>query len=60
MMNILAAVYFALHFSFAVIMSEINPTVHNSITTRYFPDKCFLAKFVKLFMNLLSLNGKKL
>ena len=34
-MNILAAVHFALYFSFAVIMSEINPTDHKSIIARH-------------------------
>ena len=36
MMNILAAVHFAKYFSFAVIMSEINPTDHKMITACHF------------------------
>ena len=32
----LAAVHFAKYFSFAVIMSEINPTDHKTITARHF------------------------
>ena len=43
MMNNLAAVHCALYFSFkfAVIMSEINPTHHRSITARHFSDEDF-------------------
>ena len=41
MMNILAAVHFAWYFSFAVIMSEIHPTDHDSITARNFPEEGF-------------------
>ena len=37
MMNILAAVQIARYFSFAVIMSEINPTNHKSLRARHFP-----------------------
>ena len=37
MMNILAAVQIAGYFSFAVIMTEINPTDHKSITAHHFP-----------------------
>ena len=41
MMNILAAVHFALYISFAVITSEINPTDHKSVISRHFPDEDF-------------------
>ena len=41
MMTILAAVRFVLYFSFAVIMSEIHPTDHKSITAHHFPDEGF-------------------
>ena len=37
MTSILAAIHFAKYFSFAVIMSEIHPTDHKSITARHFP-----------------------
>ena len=37
MMNILAAVHCAKYFSFAVNISEINPTDHKSITAPHFP-----------------------
>ena len=38
MMNILAAVHFAWYFSFAVIMSDIHPTDHKSITAHNFSE----------------------
>ena len=41
MMNILAAVYFAEYFLFAVIMSEIHPADHKSIIARNFPEEGF-------------------
>ena len=41
MMTILAAVHFVRYFSFAVIMSEIHPTDHKSITARNFPEEDF-------------------
>ena len=41
MMNILAAVHFALYISFALITSEINPTDHKSVIARHFPDEDF-------------------
>ena len=37
----LPAVHFAWYFSFAVIMSEIHPTDHDSITARNFPEEGF-------------------
>ena len=56
---ILATVHFALYFSFAVIISEINPTESVVLITRVSQLALFLMKFsVKPFMNWLSLKEK--
>ena len=41
MMNILSAVHSVSYFSFAVTMSEINPTDHKSISAPLFPNEGF-------------------
>ena len=46
MINILATVHFAQYFSFAVIMSEINPTDHTSIIASILLIKIFVKQFV--------------
>ena len=58
MMNILAAVHFVQYFSFAVIMSEIKPTAHKSITARHFPDEdfCEADRSLKEIIRWLTLN----
>ena len=46
MMNILAAIHFAQYFSFAVIISGINPTDHKS-TAHHFPHKDFCEAYLE-------------
>ena len=41
MINILTDIHFASYFSFEVIISEINPTDHTSITASHFPNEEF-------------------
>ena len=54
-MNILASVHFAQYFSFAVIMSEINPIDHESNSAAISACIFLMKVFVKLFVNCLSL-----